>query len=118
MWVAATVENNGKVCIIAPDLEARVTFDRRSARQQRSTTHRPLPKWGIYCAGALLELAHQQMELPGANIAIVGAEPQGPRYIYTLGMAFVAVVMNHFQQEYDSNALMSILETVRHDYVS
>ncbi|QPC82365.1 hypothetical protein G4Y79_22210 [Phototrophicus methaneseepsis] len=118
MWMAATVVETGKICIVAPDLEARTTFDRRSARTQRSTTNRPLPRWATYCAGALLKLAYEQMELPGANIAIVGAEPSGPRYVYTLGMAFVAIVLNHFQQEYDSDRLIDVIEAVRRDYIS
>ncbi|MCA9884868.1 MAG: hypothetical protein H6670_03400 [Anaerolineaceae bacterium] len=117
MWVAATVEESGKFCIIMPDLDARITFDHRSARQQRSTTNRPLPTWAAYCAGTLLELGYRQMDIPGANLAIVGSEPPGPRLNYACGMAFAATVLEHHSQHYDDALLLDVVDAMRRDYI-
>ena len=116
MWVAASIDEGGKMCVIMPDLDARITFDHRSARQQRTTTNRPLPTWAAYCAGTLLEMSLRHLDIPGANIAIVGNEPSGPRFNYACGMAVAASILEHREQTYDDNLLLDIVDAVRRNY--
>lgn len=117
MWVAASIDAGGKVCVVMPDLDARTTFDYRSARQQRTTTNRPLPTWAAYCAGTLLEMNLRHLDIPGANFAIVGKEPSGPRFNYACGMALAASILEHHEQAYDDDLLLDVVDAVRRNYI-
>ena len=66
---------------------------------------------------ALLELGYRQMDIPGANLAIVGSEPPGPRLNYACGMAFAATVLEHHSQHYDDALLLDVVDAMRRDYI-
>lgn len=116
MWLAAEPASEGRYVLVVPDLEARTQFDWRSARQKRTLHQRPLPAWAAYCAGTLLELMYDGLTLPGANLAIAGEEPAGPRYDYALGMAFATLAYHTNEQPCTADTLIALMERVRRSY--
>jgi len=117
MWLAADPASEGRYVLVVPDLDARTLFNWRSARQKRTLHQRPLPVWAFYCAGALLELMYDGLMLPGANLAIVGEEPAGPRYDYAMGMAFATLAYRMNEYPYTADTLIALMERVRRSYV-
>lgn len=117
MWVAAEITGGFNYTVIVPDMDVRTTFDRRSAKLKKTSRNRTLPKWAHYMAGAVAILDRQGLEMSGAMIVIAGDEPAGPRYDHALGMAFVALWYQVNQQEYTTQTLIDIMDTVRRDYV-
>lgn len=117
MWAAAIQQERHAYTLIVPDLDARTTFDNRSAKRKQTTRNRPLPRWARYPAGALLLLNAEQLTLPGVKVVIIGHEPLGPRYEYTLGMVFMALLFDHNEQDYDAQRLVRLMEQVQRDYL-
>ena len=117
MWVAAELSGGFNYTVIVPDMDVRTSFDRRSAKLKKTTRNRSLPKWAHYMAGAVAILDRQGLDMPGASIVIAGDEPAGPRYDHALGMAFVALWYQVNEQDYTTQSLIDIMDTVRRDYV-
>lgn len=117
MWVAADL--TGGICyrVIVPDLNARISFDRSSAKRKKTNRNRPLPSWSYYVAGALGVLDRRGLAMDGATIVIVGSEPKGPRYHYALGMAFAGLWLQVNNQSFVTQDLIDIMETVQQDYI-
>ena len=117
MWVAAELTTGVAYTVIAPDLSARTTFDRSSAKRKKTFRKRSLPQWAYYMAGAVSILDRQGLEMSGATIVIAGDEPIGPRYNHALGMAFVAFWYQINEKSYTTQSLLDIMETVQRDYI-
>lgn len=117
MWVAAEVGQSGEYTILAPDLDGRTTFNRRSARSMRTVLSRPLPRWSRYIAGVTLALNDDGLQVPGAYAVIVGEEPPGPRYEHALGMACAALWYAYNQEECALPELLDLMERVQHHYM-
>lgn len=118
MWVAADLGNSHRYTLISPDMHGHTSFDRRSARQKRTVRGRPLPRWARYAAGVILELAQDDVLLPGGTIVLVGDEPSGPRYEHALGMATAALCYEHNGHEYDVQDLLNVMERVQKNYLT
>lgn len=117
MWVAAAVPQSHQFHIQAPDLDARTSFDRRSAMNKRTLTNRPLPRWSRYLAGVVVALADAGLKLPGVQAIILGDEPQGPRYDYAMALAFAAFWREYNQFSVQAADLLELVEQVRRHYV-
>mgnify|MGYP006274141385 CR=1 FL=1 len=116
IWIAAEVEGGHQITLIVPDVDNRTTFDRRSAKSKRTVRNRPLPIWARYAAGVVLILSDDQLTIPGFTGVVVGNEPTGPRYHYSLGMAVAALLYDHNQQTYDTPDLLALMERVQKHY--
>ncbi len=117
MWVAAELTGGFSYTVIVPDMNVRVTFDRRSAKRKKTLRKRPIPQWACYMAGAVSILDRRGLEMNGATIVIAGDEPSGPRYNHALGMAFVAFWYQVNEKAYTTQSLMDIMDTVQKDYI-
>ena len=117
MWVAAELTSGLSYTVIVPDMDVRVSFDRRSAKLKKTVRKRPIPQWASYMAGAVSILDRQGLEMEGATIVIAGDEPNGPRYNHALGMAFVAFWYQVNEKVYTTQLLMDIMDSVQKDYI-
>lgn len=117
MWVAADLTGGVSYTVIVPDMNVRVTFDRRSAKRKKTLRKRPIPQWAYYMAGAVSILDRQGLEMEGATIVIAGDEPNGPRYNHALGMAFVAFWYQVNEKAYTTQSLMDIMDSIQRDYI-
>lgn len=110
LWIAADLVETPTVTIHAPDLEAETHFDRRSARQLRTTKGRPLPSWARLMAAATIAISEQGLSQPGVICVIVGDEPPGPRYEHTMGMALGLLWYALNEQEITAAQLLTLME--------
>lgn len=117
MWLVGHPGTAPAYMLVVPDLDARVTFDIRSARNHETTLNRPLPRWARYSAGVAIAMADAGWVLPGVEVVIAGDEPQGPRYEYAIGMTFAALWYEFNQQAYDGKMLLDLLEWVQKHYI-
>lgn len=117
MWIASTSASDDTLTLYLTEANMRTHFTLRSARRKETSRGRPLPSWARYIAGAALLLEEQGMNLPGMCVAIAGNEPQGPRYDYSLGMAFAALVYHVNQQLCLDSTLIDLVERVRREYI-
>lgn len=117
MWIAAYPTGDGHFRISVPDLEAQTHFDRRSARSKQTVARRPLPGWARYLAGVVVMLSDQGMDFPGMCAVILGEEPSGPRYEYTLALALSALWHDYNHRAYTADSLLGLVEQVRRDFV-
>ncbi|MEQ8675971.1 MAG: hypothetical protein RLP44_23510 [Aggregatilineales bacterium] len=117
MWVAAVGTDTVDFSIHVPDLEARTTFSLRTAKFKKTVLNRPLPQWGRFPAGVLLELCNAGMDIEGLGAVIVGDETHGIRYEYGLGVAVAALVFTIHDTPYSDDDLIDIVEKVRREYV-
>jgi galactokinase len=117
MWVAAMRDSYDKFTISVPDLEARATFNLRSAKTKMTNHNRPLPHWARYPAGVILALRDAEDESSGFQAIVIGEEPQGPRYQHAIGIAIAALWLHMRQQPYTTESLIELVERVRRDYV-
>lgn len=117
MWLAAKMTEHNRQTVIAVDKDARVTFDRSSARRKQTAHKRKLPAWAYYTAGAVAVLERRGLELGGAIMVIAGDEPVGPRYDHALGMTFAAFWYTINDQDYDTATLMTLMDEVRQHYL-
>lgn len=115
MWIAAEITGTNAYTVIVPDLAVRLRFDRSSAKKKRSLRNRPLPDWARYLTGSVAILARMGLEMPGATIVIAGDEPKGPRYNYSLGMAFAALWHEFNAQSYTNKTLLEIMDEIQKD---
>ncbi|MFN8374961.1 MAG: hypothetical protein U0694_19060 [Anaerolineae bacterium] len=117
MWIASTGAANDTLTLYVTEANMRTSFTLRSARRKETVRGRPLPSWARYIAGTALLLDEEGMELPGMCVAIAGNEPQGPRYDYSLGMAFAALAYHVNQKLCTDNILLDLVERVRREYI-
>jgi len=116
MWLAAQPSENHRQTLTVPDLEGSTIFDLQSAKQLRTIRNRPLPKWARFPARVLRSLAAQPtMTFPGMACVVVGDEPTGPRYEYSLGMAYAALWYQLNEMTVNEPMLIELLEHVQRD---
>jgi hypothetical protein len=118
MWIAAEIIGGFSYTVIVPDLRARLRFDRSSIKRKRTLRNRPLPDWSSYLTGTVGVLARMGLEMPGATIVIAGDEPIGPRYNYSLGMAFAALWYEYNERQYTTRSLLELMEKVQRNLES
>lgn len=118
MWVAAELTGGYSYTVIVPDMDVRITLDRRSAKRKRTTRQRSIPNWALYIAGSIGILDRLGLEMDGATLVIVGDEPIGPRYEHALGMAFAAFWHQVNDKAYNTQALIDIMDEVQRDYIN
>ncbi len=117
MWIAATVDEAKAFTIHAADLKRKTTFTWRSAKNKQTPTRRPLPSWVRFPAGTIVHLCQNGMDVPGVDAVVVGAEAQGPRYAFSMGVAFATLWHEVLEQDYTEDGIIAIVEKVRRDYV-
>ena len=117
MWVGASVYDSGQFSVTVPDLEAHTIFRIKSARIKRTVDNAPLPTWATYLAGVSVILSNAGMTFPGADMVLAGEEPPGPRYEYSMGMAFAALWYQYNAKPFDQSILLPVMEQVRREYV-
>lgn len=117
MWVAAVETKGADFSIHVPDLEARTTFSLRTAKFKKTVLNRPLPHWGRFPAGVVLELCSAGMDVEGLGAVIVGDETHGIRYEYALGIAVAALMYTMTDTPYSDDELIDVVEKVRREYV-
>ena len=117
MWVGASIYESGQFSVTVPDLEDDTTFRVKSARVKRTVDNTALPSWAHYLAGVAVILSNAGMTLPGADMVLAGEEPSGPRYDYSMGMAFAALWYQYNAKPFNQPILIEIMEQVRRDYV-
>lgn len=117
MWVAATIGDATAFTLHAPDLEGRASFDWRSAKNQRTLLRRPLPSWARYPAGVIVHLCANGLDLPGLDAVVVGTEASGPRYDFSLGVAFATLWYEIYELDYAPADMVDIVDHVRREYV-
>lgn len=117
IWAAACLTGGEELTLVSGDQTGRAVFTRRTARLKRTVTNRPLPRWARYPAGVLLALIDSGMDVPGMNVAVVGEEPEGPRYDYALGMAFAALWHRLHERPCSAASLIELVDHVRRDYI-
>lgn len=113
MWVAAEITGGTTYTLIMPDMTVRIRFDRSSAKRNQTTRKRPIPSWARFISGSVGILARMGLEMPGATIVIAGDEPKGPRYEYSLGMAFAALWHEINEQDYTTESLLDIMDEIQ-----
>lgn len=117
MWVAASVERAEAFTIYSYDLEGRTSFDWRSAKLKRTLLNRPLPRWARYPSGVVVKLCLEQMDIAGFDAVVISDEAPGPRYDYSLGVMFAALMYVLNDRPYVENDLLAIVDSVRREYV-
>ena len=117
MWVGASIYDSGQFSATVPDLEATTTFRVKSARIKRTADNTPLPLWAYYLAGVSVILSNEGLTCPGADMVLAGEEPSGPRYEYSMGMAFAALWYQYNARPFNQTILIEVLEQVRRDYI-
>lgn len=118
MWVAAGDVAGTSYTLVAPDLDGRVNFSRRTAKVKRTLLNRPLPRWSRYPAGVILALCDEGVDVNGISAVIVGEETQGPRYDHALGMTIAALWYHLNDLEFTTAHLIEVVKQVQHDYLS
>jgi galactokinase len=117
MWVAAAFIDQPSFTVGVADLDARVTFNYRSAKTRTTVFNRPLPGWARYPAGVLLALRDEGIETTGLQAELAGGEPRGPRYEHSLGIAIATLYYQAHQHPYTTEGLIELVEQVRREYV-
>jgi hypothetical protein len=117
MWVGASIYDSGQFSVTVPDLEDSTVFRVKSARIKRTVDNTSLPSWVHYLAGVAVILSNAGMTCPGADMVLAGEEPPGPRYEYSMGMAFAALWYQYNAKPFNQSILIEVMEHIRHDYV-
>lgn len=118
MWVAAVSLDDAEYTILGEDFAGETTFSHRSAKQKRTHLQRPLPVWVRYPAGVIVHLGDHGLEIGGFSAIVVGDEPPGPRYQFSLGLVFAALCHEIANASYTEASLVEIVEQVRRSYVN
>lgn len=117
MWVAASFIQSTAMTLIVPDLDARTTFNYRSAKTRLTVLNRPLPNWARYPVGVLLSMRGSGIETTGLQAVLSGTEPAGPRYEHALGITIATLWFEAHGLPYTTHSLIDLVEQVRRDYV-
>lgn len=117
LWVMAVITDQALITLDAVELNARTHFSLHSARYKQTVLHRPLPRWARYAAGVIVQMDQSMLSIPGINAVVSGDEPPGPRYEYTLGVLFAALLHTFHEAPYTHTQLIDITEKARRDYV-
>ena len=115
MWGMATQRDSGRFTIVAPDLADEVSVTLESARYGQTAFNRSLPAWARFPVGVIVALADAGLALPGADIAVAGEEPAGPRYAYSLALVVAALVYALTGRPYSAAQLVALVERTRRD---
>lgn len=115
LWSMATRRETGRFTLVAPDLDGEVSLTTQSALNGQTAANRPLPGWARFPAGVLAALVQNSLPLSGADIAIAGDEPLGPRYDYALGLVVGAALLSLAGQPYTTDQLVGLVETARRE---
>ena len=115
MWGMAARRDSGRFTIVAPDLAGEVSVTLESARGRQTVLNRSLPGWARLPVAILAVLADAGLALPGADIAVAGGEPAGPRYTYSLGIVVAALFYELTGHTYSSDQLVELVERARRD---
>ena len=91
VWLAGIWNYAERWQVCLPDLEAQVIFSAASLRRRQNAAGRPLPPWTrpLRAAWMALTSAHQ-LPAEGARFVIAADEPLGPRYEFSVALAFAA----------------------------
>jgi galactokinase len=116
-WIAAGRSENETFTVVSPDLDMRATFSLQSARVRRTVLQRPLPRWARYPAGVTLTVDNEGLDVVGLNMVVMGTEPPGPQYDYSVGIAFAALWHEVQEHPYTIDRLIEIVDRARRDYV-
>jgi galactokinase len=121
LWVAAAPHGPVETFVLhCVELEAATEFTLRSAKQKRTAQQRPLPRWARYAAGVALATfgaPTAPVMAQGYALVLAGDEPQGPRYEHALGVAIAQLYAVVHNQDYTADALVSLTERIRREYV-
>ena len=117
MWVGASIYDSGQFAVTVPDLEDSTAFRVKSARIKRTVDNTSLPSWVHYLAGVAVILSNAGMTCPGADMVLAGEEPPGPRYEYSMGMAFAALWYQYNAKPFNQSILIEVMEHIRRDYI-
>lgn len=117
LWLGAALVSGDVYSVCAPDIGLRAAFTWRSAKTRQTVLQRPLPKAARYPAGVVIGLQQIGLAMPGVSAVAVGAELPGPRYDYTLGMAFAALGYYLCGRDYLPEQLTDLVDRVRREYV-
>ena len=111
MWAAVRWGHQKRWHVHVPDLDAQVLFNPRSIKTGTSISGRPIPAWARYLRGVCEELGYLNL-LPedGARLVIVGDEPSGPRYDFTLAMTFAVACYEGLQHPYSTHEIVELVE--------
>lgn len=115
MWGMAARRDSGRFTLVVPDLAGDVVMTLESARYGQTALNRPLPGWARFAAGVVVALADAGLVLPGADFAVAGEEPAGPRYDYSLALVVAALVYELTSCPYSADQLAEVVERVRRD---
>lgn len=100
MWAACRWGQPDRWQVYVPDLEAQVLFTPRSIRNARNAVGRPIPPWARYLRGICHTLeADNLLPVDGGRLVVVGDEPHGPRYEFSLAMTLAAVCAACYEQQ-------------------
>lgn len=118
MWIAGTPHDSHEFYIgTLNPLPSTARFDYRSAKLKRTVYKRPLPDWARYAAGVVLALMDDGLAMGGFQAVFLGDEPAGPRYDFSVGVAFAAFCHEMNAQPYSPAALLDLTERVRRDFL-
>lgn len=117
MWVGASIYDSGQFAVSVPDLEDETAFRVKSARIKRTIDNGALPSWAHYLGGVAVILSNEGLTLPGADMVLAGEEPPGPRYDYSMGMAFATLWYQYNAKPYSQDILIDIMELVQREYI-
>ncbi|MFW5691021.1 MAG: hypothetical protein ACOCXZ_00860 [Chloroflexota bacterium] len=117
MWIAAKSPDASHFRLHVPDLGHETVFDWRGAATKQTLRRRPLPRWARYAAGVIVHLYHQGIDVAGIDAVIVAAEPPGPRFDFSLGLAFATLWYTINKLEHTEDNLLTVVEQVRREYI-
>ncbi|XWX03712.1 hypothetical protein VZO05_14490 [Aggregatilineales bacterium SYSU G02658] len=91
VWLAGVWGHHERWQVHVPDWEAQVIFNAASIAKRQNAAGRLLPPWArpLIAAWQMLDSAHH-LPSEGARFVIVADDPPGPRYEFSVGLAFAA----------------------------
>jgi len=117
VWIAACTEDGREYTVEAADHEASTRFSHRSAKTVQTVLKRPLPGWARYPAGVVSMLGDSGLAIPGFHAIVLGDEPPGPRYDFSVGVVFAAFCHALAGETYTPDTLVDVVEQVRREYL-
>lgn len=117
MWIAGNTTTTGYFTIHSADFKRNTQFTWRSAKHKQTHLGRPLPAWARYPAGVIVHLCAAGMDIQGIDAVVLGTEAKGPRYDFSMGLAFATLWHEITQQPYDVETLIQLVDNIRRTYV-
>lgn len=119
VWIAARLSDADDRHTLA-DADAAappVSFTRQTAKQKRTQTGRPLPRWARFPAGVVIALSEIGIDARGVEAVVCADEPPGPRYDYAVCLAFAALWAALADHALTAAVQRQIADAVLRDYV-